>query len=375
MTADTSPDQRLPTLPELPDLPEPGAKTPQKAVIEQRRKATKQPHVAATPLKTKSSIQLLEALTSRTPTNRTPIKPATQEMHPALHHASTAKPLDEARWLGFQDMGSHTAPSKAIAANPGTPSRTPAPAANNHKRLDSSPDFRFRFKSPFASLTRPAKEVDLGLSPRLQNIVDNGNVSGTPAGSRAIFGATEFSSKQDVSPQRKKVEAKGKMARFSDVHMAQFKKMDSIANHASAFRADPSRFKPVIAPAMKKSPSKPDLTKAEPSKLKRTQSKMDVTESQPAVVHNSLKRTQSKVDVAASSSKIPPSPLKRTQSKLDLAGSGLPRSQSTVRLVESTRNDRPVSRDGPLEGIFRYLKPTYMIQWLTRTRQCCTEAR
>ena len=48
-----------------------------------------------------------------------------------------------------------------------------------------------------------------------------------------------------MSTERKKAVPKGKMTRFSDVHVQQFKKMDSIANHASAFRADPSRFKPV----------------------------------------------------------------------------------------------------------------------------------
>jgi hypothetical protein len=81
----------------------------------------------------------------------------------------------------------------------------------------------------------------------------------------------------------------------------------------------------VIAQTPKRSPSKPDLAKPETSKLKRTQSKMDMTEP---------------------GSSIPPTPLKRTQSKMDLTSSGLPRSQSTVRLVPPTRDERPGSRDG-----------------------------
>ena len=148
-----------------------------------------------------------------------------------------------------------------------------------------------------------------------------------------------------MSPQRKKAEPKGKMARFSDVHMSQFKKMDSIANHPSAFRADPSRFKPVVGQSLKKSPSKPDLAKPEMNKLKRTQSKMDIAESGVKAA-GGLKRTQSKMELADSATKIPPTPLKRTQSKMDLTGSGLPRSQSTVRLVPSARDGRPVSREG-----------------------------
>jgi hypothetical protein len=147
-----------------------------------------------------------------------------------------------------------------------------------------------------------------------------------------------------MSPQRKKAEAKGKMTRFSDLHMKQFKSMDSIANHPSAFRADPSRFKPVVGPSLKKSPSKPDLAKPEPNSLKRTQSKVDIAESS-AKAAGGLKRTQSKMDMTEGS-KIPPTPLKRTQSKMDLSGSSLPRSQSSVRMVPPARDGRPASREG-----------------------------
>lgn len=42
---------------------------------------------------------------------------------------------------------------------------------------------------------------------------------------------------------RKMAQAKGKSGRYSAAHMAEFKKMDSITNHPSAWRTDPSRFK------------------------------------------------------------------------------------------------------------------------------------
>jgi hypothetical protein len=59
---------------------------------------------------------------------------------------------------------------------------------------------------------------------------------------------------------RKIAKPKGKAGRFSDVHMAAFKKMDSIANHASAFRANntPSFAQPT-AQSLKRSPSKAGL--------------------------------------------------------------------------------------------------------------------
>jgi hypothetical protein len=160
-----------------------------------------------------------------------------------------------------------------------------------------------------------------------------------------LVGTSEWSSKVDVSPQRKKAEAKGKMARFNDLHMKQFKNMDSIANHPSAFRADPARFKPVIGQSLKKSPSKSDLAKPEANRLKRTQSKIDVAESS-AKPDGSLKRTLSNTNMTGSGSNVPPTPLKRTQSKIDLADSGLPRSEPARRMAPPTRDSRPVSREG-----------------------------
>ncbi|KAF9690883.1 hypothetical protein EKO04_011000 [Ascochyta lentis] len=341
-TAQSEQEQsQLQELPSVRELPEPVTRTPQKPAVEEGQHVSKLPaaKTAQTPLSKSASSRLLSAHPSvRTPTNRTPIKPAGVEMHPALHHASTAKPLDEARWLGFQSLGAHTAPPKAAGHAPGTPSKTPVPAStSNAPAMASSPDsFRFRFKSPFSKVADTSKRGDL--SPTTRNILKEPTLGATPG--RAIFGANEFTSKADVTPARPKAEPKGKMARFSDIHLAQFKKMDSVANHPSAWR-------------LKKTPSKADLPKPDTNKLKRTQSKMDLAESstKPATA---LKRTQSKVDVAEPSTKapavqrpqpktsaaepssrIPPTPLKRTQSKADLTGSSLPRSQSTVRLVSS----------------------------------------
>jgi hypothetical protein len=342
-------EQEQPQLLELPsvrELPEPVNTTPQKSTKAAPKSTSKLPTAKPADVQTPSgrstSSKLLATISAmHTPTNRTPIKPSGDEMHPALHHASTAKPLDEARWLGFQSLGAHTAPPKAAGVAPGTPSKTPAVASrSNAPALESSPSsFRFQFKSPFSKATGASKLGEL--SPSTRNLLKKPVVGATPG--RAIFGANEFTSKADITPARKKAEPKGKVARFSDVHMEQFKKMDSVANHPSAWR-------------LKKTPSKPDLPKPEANKLKRTQSKMDLAElsTKPAAA---LKRTQSKMDIAEpskgrtavqapqpkigaaeSSSKILPTPLKRTQSKVDLTGSSLPRSQSTVRLVASQQS-------------------------------------
>ncbi|PSN68022.1 hypothetical protein BS50DRAFT_492701 [Corynespora cassiicola Philippines] len=310
-------------LPSVIEGQEPAMKTPQKSsttkIVPESRLPP--PSNTATPLKDKSSKSLLMAITARTPKNRTPIKPAGQEMHPAQFHASTAKVLDEARWLGFQAMGANTAPPKAsgFAAGQETPTKTPAPEVSTPSsklaKFAASPEFKFRFKSPIGDL-----------SPNTNNILNGPDNEEDVVGGHALFGADEFTTPKDVSSKRKTVKPKGKMARFSDVHMAQFKKMDSIANHPSAFRADPNRFKPVGAS------SKTDLDQPESStnasnRLKRTQSKMDVT--------------------TAPVTKTVPTPLKRTQSKKDVAeaGSSATRAQSTVKMVPP-RDGQAQSQDG-----------------------------
>ena len=123
-------------------------------------------------------------------------------MHPAHHHASTAKVLDEARWLGFQALGAHTAPPKPMGLSAGQDTPTKAITGSV-----ASPDtsFRFRFKSPVGAL-----------SPSSNRILKD-----TPqdADGRGLFKATEFTAPVDMTPRRKTVVPKGKMARFSDVHM------------------------------------------------------------------------------------------------------------------------------------------------------------
>ncbi|KAF1958412.1 hypothetical protein CC80DRAFT_30386 [Byssothecium circinans] len=327
-------------LPSVVEDEEPAVETPRKVAVEKKaattakaQKTSKLPQLTmttATPTQTPS----------RTPSNRTPIVPETQEMHPALHHASTAKMLDEARWLGFQNLGAHTAPPKATrpAAGQATPSKTTTATPNTPAAAKDSPtsgfQFRFRMKSPFS-----------GLSPKSSSILKN-RKDAAAADPRALFKADEFCAPADLEPKRKTAVPKGKMKRFSDIHMSQFKKMDSIANHPSAFRPVQLTNAPLKKSHSKVDLHKPELSAKTPNKLKRSQSKMDVTEPAPKAPASGLKRTQSKMEVTEQTTRIPPTPLKRTQSKMDLTGSSLPRSQSTVRLVPPSRDGRPTTQDG-----------------------------
>lgn len=75
------------------------------------------------------------------------------------------------------------------AVGEGTPSKTPMPTpARNMNNIESSPDFRFRFKSPF-SMLKGSKQDEAGLSPSSRNLLKDAAVGGTPGGgNRALFG-------------------------------------------------------------------------------------------------------------------------------------------------------------------------------------------
>jgi hypothetical protein len=68
---------------------------------------------------------------------------------------------------------------------------------------------------------------------------------------------------------RKIAPAKGKSGRFSDAHMAEFRKMDSIAGHPSAFRTQPGRFALATTSLKRtKSQSKLESTNDSPTRAK-----------------------------------------------------------------------------------------------------------
>ncbi|KAF2092049.1 hypothetical protein K490DRAFT_32009 [Saccharata proteae CBS 121410] len=251
---------------------------------------------AATPKTNKKSSGFLSYF-SRTPKNKTPIAPTGLEMHPHHHQTSTAKPLDEARWLGFSAMGPHTEPVKKgtnkVPVTQVTP--TKAQEVEETKPL-STPEFKFRFRRQSLELSPEAKREQMRANP------------------------DEFGIKTGEDA-RKIAKPKGKAGRFSDVHMREFKKMDSIANSPYA-RARAVR------------------DKAAAEELKRTQPKAE--EDKPA---KSLKRSPSKADLDSQDGK-PASRLPRTKSSVSLN-----KPAESSKRTKHTREDdastaRPVSREG-----------------------------
>jgi hypothetical protein len=162
-----------------------------------------------------------------------------EEMHPSKAHHSTTQEPDSGLRLGFADIEA-AGPNQPSGVKQQTPSKIPAAT------------FDFRFARPAPQLGPEAQrlmdelreealriKVKLAAEREEEQRNDRGALAGAVGG-------------------RKIAQPKGKVGRFSDVHMAEFKKMDSIAGHPSAFRAQTGRFTPTTA-SLKRSPSKAQL--------------------------------------------------------------------------------------------------------------------
>lgn len=151
---------------------------------------------------------------------------------------------------------------------------------------------------------------------------------------------------EDELKNRRIAQAKGKSGRFSAAHMAEFKKMDSIANHPSLYRANPERFTPLKA-GTKRSQAKADLDEPESARsskatVARSASKISKpTEKQGAIPQSSIKRLRQRFEDDASTTR----PASRDDSAIprpkssgnDSVHRGLPRSKTHGSLTTPTK--------------------------------------
>ncbi|KAI5924901.1 hypothetical protein F4810DRAFT_102149 [Camillea tinctor] len=182
-----------------------------------------------------------------TPSSATPVKLPMSEMHPSKVHPSMAAPSSGLK-LGFTDIDYTKQPSNELpAAVHTTPSKTPAP----------STDFTFRHERLGGDFT---------LGPEAQKMMQE--LRDEAAIIKADLAARREKEKAEAAG-RKIATAKGKASRFSAAHMAEFKKMDSIENHPSAFRAAPGRTTPMKA-GVKRSQSKANLDEPDSARSKKS---------------------------------------------------------------------------------------------------------
>ena len=171
-----------------------------------------------------------------------------EEMHPSKVHQSTVK--QSASRQGFGSIFSRftDSPSKLTLAV--LPQQTPSKLKGSLPGKMTSPTFDFSFERP---------ESDL--SVETQKIMDSVREEAARIKTQMIEERSKQETKDGETDQlygvggRKIAKPKGKSGRYSDVHKQEFKKMDSIAGHASVWKNKLE----TNASSLKRSPSKAGL--------------------------------------------------------------------------------------------------------------------
>ncbi|KAG6117565.1 hypothetical protein E4U14_007675 [Claviceps sp. LM454 group G7] len=258
------------------------------------------------------------------------VKPPSSEMHPSQFRPSTGAP-SSALGLGFSDIPKDGRGPNGLDRTPSKISGVP------------SSDFTFR-------IGREAIEADLNTDAQrmLHEIRDQA------AKIKATLVAEREAEDRSDAGERRIARPRGKAGRFSAAHMAEFKKMDSIEGHASAWRAQEGRFIP--AKAVKRTPSKVDLdatpTSQRTVKLRST-GPVDQEESPNARPKPSLKRKSSAAnldsdrDIPAVSKR---QNANRTPAKFSTAARAPPSTSTSAakRVKQRQDDDAATTRPQPL---------------------------
>lgn len=156
--------------------------------------------------------------------------------------------------LGFGNPTA-TGGRNSIAVMQNTPSK--APDTPSDAKSDTKSAYEFKFRST-SHLSNEAQQLMDNLRDEAARIKEQMKAEKVAQEEKDAEAEDHFQGFGAAG--RKIAKPKGKAGRFSDVHMEAFKKMDSIANHASAFRANNApRFAQPTAQSLKRSPSKAGL--------------------------------------------------------------------------------------------------------------------
>ncbi|KAI7081969.1 hypothetical protein KC356_g8752 [Hortaea werneckii] len=276
---------------------------------------------------------------AHTPTENRSIQPSDQEMHPQRLHQTTARPLDEARHLGFTQMPQTEPAGKKshMATAQATPSRStrPGKAPPNPAEDAKSPTYQFTFRREHSlELSPDAKRLMLEKREEAQRIREQMVRSGEGSGANTM-------NADDMVAGRKLAKPKG---RFSEIHGKAFDKMASIAGHKSAFRSKENGTDAGMkTPQQGKERTGVSVVEAAQKSLKRRPSKAQLDE--PAE-KKSLAKSPSKSNM---NSGLPRAKQTHTLPAAPEAGPGSP---SPVKRQRRTDDDnvssaRPSSRDTP----------------------------
>ena len=279
------------------------------------------------------------------------LKPPHEEMHPSKVHQTTGEPSSALR-LGFSDI-----PRNQGARQFGLPS-TPSKVGG----MPSSP-FTFQFARETADAT---------LSGDAQRMMDE--IRGQAAKIKADLVAQRDAEGPSAKFHGRAIAMpKGKSGRYSAAHLAEFKKMDSIEGHASAWRAQQGRFTPVKS-SLKRSNSKANLDAtpiSQNSGMKSSLSTNRLDEAPDQRPKLGLKRTSSAANLDHSLHQAvakAPEYITALGRALPHVAEGVPQSAAKrlkQRQEDDTSTARPVSRgddSGRLprsrSGLARLMSPT-----------------
>ena len=226
--------------------------------------------------------------------------PSEDEMHPGRFHCSVAPPSSGLR-LGFTDIKSTDQNGRNASLNhDATPTKVHVP----------STDFTF-------SIARSAAAVEL--SDEAKKLMDD--LRDRAAQIKADLVAQREMEDGDLDMQRRIAQPKAKSGRYSAAHMAEFKKMDSIENHPSLWRAQ--HWTPIVKG---QSPAQ--------NQLKRSPSKANLDDT-PQSTKQTLKRSLSKAKLDDTPKMK--SPLKRKSSVAELDDKSTPSKTTTKPTPSKTR--------------------------------------
>ena len=177
--------------------------------------------------------QQYNALSSelKTPQTATRKYAGLQEMHPSKVHQSTNRPQTMGLGLRTDGIPGSKAAASAKTLVSAMEKATPTKSRGSLPSHMSSPGFDFNFHRPESDLSADAQKIMEGVREQAARI--KARMQEERDKQQYRDGETD---RLYNAAGRKIAKAKGQSGRFSDVHKHQFKKMDSIANHASTWK-------------------------------------------------------------------------------------------------------------------------------------------
>ena len=168
-----------------------------------------------------------------------------EDMHPSKVHQSTIKP--SASRYGFGNILSRMAGSPTKTTPTAFLQQTPSKSKSSMPGKLTSPTFDFSFERPESDLSVEAQKImdsvrEEAAKIKLQMIEERSKQEHKDGESDQLYGVGG----------RKIAKPKGKTGRYSDAHKQEFRKMDSIAGHASLWKNKIE----TNASSLKRSPSK-----------------------------------------------------------------------------------------------------------------------